>query len=227
MRRFERRVATRHARVLRARREDRRARRRRAAATTRLARTSRCTSRRAPSPPSPCRQRRCRGRAHRAGAARSPPRKAAESGKPANIVEKMVEGPRRQVPGRSHAARRSRSSRIDGKETVEQLLKAKGATVNGFTLFVVGEGIEKKKDDFAAEVATMTRPPRPGETGRWPRCEADTGRCRTRRAESTLPEIAHEPAERCNARRRSECREPAATRRPRTGASCSSSPARR
>ena len=45
----------------------------------------------------------------------------------------------------------------DGKETVAALLKAKGATVNGFTLYVVGEGIEKKKDDFAAEVAAMAK----------------------------------------------------------------------
>jgi len=42
-------------------------------------------------------------------------------------------------------------------DTVEKHLKAKGATVNGFTLYVVGEGIEKKKDDFAAEVAAMTK----------------------------------------------------------------------
>ena len=47
----------------------------------------------------------------------------------------------------------------DGKETVAALLKAQGATVNGFVLFVVGEGIEKKKDDFAAEVAAMTKGP--------------------------------------------------------------------
>ena len=45
----------------------------------------------------------------------------------------------------------------DGKETVGQLVKAQGATVNDFALFVVGEGIEKKKDDFAAEVAAMTK----------------------------------------------------------------------
>ena len=45
----------------------------------------------------------------------------------------------------------------DGKQTVEQHVKAKGATVNGFTLYVVGEGIEKKKDDFAAEVASMVK----------------------------------------------------------------------
>jgi elongation factor Ts len=43
----------------------------------------------------------------------------------------------------------------DDKQTVEQLLKSKGATVNGFTLYVVGEGIEKKQSDFAAEVAAQ------------------------------------------------------------------------
>ena len=41
------------------------------------------------------------------------------------------------------------------KQTVEQMLKAAGTTVKGFTLFVVGEGIEKKQDDFAAEVAAQ------------------------------------------------------------------------
>ena len=41
----------------------------------------------------------------------------------------------------------------DGKQTIEQLLKAKGASVAAFALYVVGEGIEKKVTDFAAEVA--------------------------------------------------------------------------
>jgi elongation factor Ts len=41
----------------------------------------------------------------------------------------------------------------DGKQTIEQLLKARGATVNRFALYIVGEGIEKKVTDFAAEVA--------------------------------------------------------------------------
>jgi elongation factor Ts len=41
------------------------------------------------------------------------------------------------------------------KQTVEQMLKAAGTTVKGFTLYVVGEGIEKKVDDFAAEVAAQ------------------------------------------------------------------------
>ena len=45
----------------------------------------------------------------------------------------------------------------DGKQTVGQLVKAQGAVVNGFVLYVVGEGIEKKKDDFAAEVAAMAK----------------------------------------------------------------------
>jgi len=41
------------------------------------------------------------------------------------------------------------------KQTVEQMLKAAGTTVKGFTIYVVGEGIEKKVDDFAAEVAAQ------------------------------------------------------------------------
>ena len=43
----------------------------------------------------------------------------------------------------------------DGKQTVAAHLKAAGTTVKGFTLYVVGEGIEKKVDDFAAEVAAQ------------------------------------------------------------------------
>ena len=43
----------------------------------------------------------------------------------------------------------------DGKQTVEALLKSRGASVAGFTLYVVGEGIEKKVSDFAAEVAAQ------------------------------------------------------------------------
>jgi len=41
------------------------------------------------------------------------------------------------------------------KQTVEQMLKSVNTTVKGFTLYVVGEGIEKKVDDFAAEVAAQ------------------------------------------------------------------------
>jgi elongation factor Ts len=80
--------------------------------------------------------------------------KAAESGKPANIVEKMVEGAVAKYLSEVTLTAQP-FVKGDGKETVAALLKAKGATVNGFTLYVVGEGIEKKKDDFAAEVAAM------------------------------------------------------------------------
>ncbi len=41
------------------------------------------------------------------------------------------------------------------KQTVEQMLKERGTSIKGFTLYVVGEGIEKKVDDFAAEVAAQ------------------------------------------------------------------------
>ncbi|MEG2817258.1 MAG: elongation factor Ts, partial [Comamonas sp.] len=43
----------------------------------------------------------------------------------------------------------------DGKQTVGQMLKSVNTNVKGFTMFVVGEGIEKKVDDFAAEVAAQ------------------------------------------------------------------------
>ncbi len=45
----------------------------------------------------------------------------------------------------------------DGKQTIEQLLKSKSASVAGFTMFVVGEGIEKKVVDYAAEVAAAAQ----------------------------------------------------------------------
>jgi elongation factor Ts len=41
------------------------------------------------------------------------------------------------------------------KQTVEQMLKSANATVKAFTMFIVGEGIEKRQDDFAAEVAAQ------------------------------------------------------------------------
>jgi elongation factor Ts len=43
----------------------------------------------------------------------------------------------------------------DGKQTIEQLLKAKSASVVAFELYVVGEGLEKRSNDFAAEVAAQ------------------------------------------------------------------------
>jgi len=81
--------------------------------------------------------------------------KAAESGKPAEIVAKMVEGSVQKFLKEVSLLNQVFVKAADGKQTVEQMLKATGTTVKGFTLYVVGEGIEKKTDDFAAEVAAQ------------------------------------------------------------------------
>jgi len=82
--------------------------------------------------------------------------RAAESGKPANIAEKMIEGAVAKYLAEITLLAQP-FVKGDGKQTVGDLVKQQGATVNGFVLFVVGEGIEKRKDDFAAEVAAMAR----------------------------------------------------------------------
>jgi elongation factor Ts len=79
--------------------------------------------------------------------------KAAESGKPAEIVAKMVEGTVAKYL--KEVTLLGQPFVKDDKQTVEQLLKARGARVHAFTLYVVGEGIEKKQTDFAAEVAAQ------------------------------------------------------------------------
>jgi elongation factor Ts len=81
--------------------------------------------------------------------------RAAESGKPANIVDKMVEGAVNKFI--AEVTLLSQPFVKNDKQTVADLVKAHGAKVHGFVLYVVGEGIEKRKDDFAAEVAAMTR----------------------------------------------------------------------
>jgi elongation factor Ts len=81
--------------------------------------------------------------------------RAAESGKPANIVEKMVEGAVAKFL--AEVTLLPQPFVKNDKETVGRLVQAQGARVNGFILYVVGEGIEKRKDDFAAEVAAMSR----------------------------------------------------------------------
>ena len=77
--------------------------------------------------------------------------KAAESGKPAEIVEKMVEGSVQKFL--KEVALLSQPFVKNDKQSVAQMLKEKSASIAGFSLFVVGEGIEKKTSDFAAEVA--------------------------------------------------------------------------
>jgi len=81
--------------------------------------------------------------------------KAAESGKPADIVAKMVEGSVQKYLKEVSLADQVFVKAADGKQTVGQMLKERGTTVKAFTLYVVGEGIEKKQDDFAAEVAAQ------------------------------------------------------------------------
>jgi len=80
--------------------------------------------------------------------------KAAESGKPANIVEKMVEGAVQKYL--KEVTLLGQPFVKNPEQTIEQLLKSKSAEVKRFVLYVVGEGIEKKTTDFAAEVAAQT-----------------------------------------------------------------------
>jgi elongation factor Ts len=79
--------------------------------------------------------------------------KAAESGKPAEIAAKMIEGSVQKYL--KEVSLLNQSFVKNDKQTVEQMLKERNTSVKGFTLYVVGEGIEKKVDDFAAEVAAQ------------------------------------------------------------------------
>ena len=81
--------------------------------------------------------------------------KAEESGKPAEIATKMVEGAVQKYLKEVSLADQVFVKAEDGKQTVGAMLKAKNTTIKAFTLYVVGEGIEKKADDFAAEVAAQ------------------------------------------------------------------------
>ena len=79
--------------------------------------------------------------------------KAAESGKPAEIVARMVEGSVQKFL--KEVSLLDQPFVKNDKQTVAQMLKATGTSVRAFTLYVVGEGIEKRSDDFAAEVAAQ------------------------------------------------------------------------
>ncbi|QSN62642.1 translation elongation factor Ts [Caballeronia sp. M1242] len=79
--------------------------------------------------------------------------KAAESGKPAEIVAKMVDGSIQKYL--KEVSLLNQPFVKNDKQTIEQMLKAANASVQKFALFVVGEGIEKRQDDFAAEVAAQ------------------------------------------------------------------------
>jgi len=77
--------------------------------------------------------------------------KARESGKPDNIVEKMIEGSLRKYLDEVVLVRQAYV--MDNDKKVGDVLKSEGVTVKNFVRFEVGEGIEKKQEDFAAEVA--------------------------------------------------------------------------
>jgi elongation factor Ts len=79
--------------------------------------------------------------------------KAAESGKPADIATKMIEGSVQKYL--KEVSLFNQPFVKNDKQTVEQMLKAAKTDVKAFTLYVVGEGIEKKTGDFAAEVAAQ------------------------------------------------------------------------
>ena len=79
--------------------------------------------------------------------------KAAESGKPADIAAKMIEGSVQKYL--KEVSLFNQPFVKNDKQTVEQMLKERATSVKSFTLYVVGEGIEKKVDDFAAEVAAQ------------------------------------------------------------------------
>lgn len=85
---------------------------------------------------------------------------ARESGKPENIIEKMIEGRIRKFY--QEVVLLSQTFVIDSEKTVEQAVKAAEETVGapvkitGFLRYSLGEGLEKKEEDFAAEVAAVS-----------------------------------------------------------------------
>ncbi len=81
--------------------------------------------------------------------------KAKEAGKPEAMIEKIAEGSVQKFLKDVTLLSQVFVKAEDGKQTIEQLLKSKSASVAGFNLYVVGEGIEKKVTDFAAEVAAQ------------------------------------------------------------------------
>ncbi len=81
--------------------------------------------------------------------------KARADNKPEAMFEKIAEGTVQKYLKEVTLLAQVFVKAEDGKQTIEQLLKAKGASIVGFTLYVVGEGMEKRSNDFAAEVAAQ------------------------------------------------------------------------
>lgn len=81
--------------------------------------------------------------------------KARDAGKPEGMLDKIAEGTVQKYLREVTLLGQVFVKAEDGKQTIEQLLKTNGASVSQFVLYVVGEGIERKQTDFAAEVAAM------------------------------------------------------------------------
>jgi elongation factor Ts len=81
--------------------------------------------------------------------------KAKEAGKPEAMLEKIADGTVQKFL--KEVTLLSQPFVKDDKQTVEQVLKSKASQCHGFTMFIVGEGIEKKVTDFAAEVAAASK----------------------------------------------------------------------
>ena len=81
--------------------------------------------------------------------------KARTDGKPETMWERIADGAVQKYLKEVVLLEQVFVKAENGKQTVKQLLEAKGASVAGFTLYVVGEGLEKRANDFAAEVAAQ------------------------------------------------------------------------
>lgn len=81
--------------------------------------------------------------------------KARADNKPEAMIEKIAEGTVQKYLKEVTLLAQVFVKAEDGKQTIEQLLKAKGASISSFVLYIVGEGLEKKTTDFAAEVAAQ------------------------------------------------------------------------
>jgi elongation factor Ts len=95
-------------------------------------------------------------RAVAAGKAAEDAKLAEAAGKPAQsaeIVTRRIEGSVQKYL--KEVSLFNQTFVKNDKQTVEQMLKERSTTIKGFTMYVVGEGIEKKTDDFAAEVAAQ------------------------------------------------------------------------
>ena len=88
---------------------------------------------------------------------------AKASGRPDNVIAKMVEG--RVQKFYEEVALLEQVWVHDNKSRVKDVVKNASANVTGFARFALGEGIEKPKEDFAAEVAATAGPPKPGTSG--------------------------------------------------------------